>query len=130
VCVNMLVKERLKSLAMILAGLLLVTWSAAGGRRSLVTGTCSTLYVATRSSCTVHYQSTPLVAFRVIRRRREMYIGHARLCVPLCLSVCLSLAACPHYCTDPDVSWGNGRGCHVVMHYWADLQSVHGFRLL
>ena len=33
----------------------------------------------------------------------EMYIGHGRLCV--CLCVCLSLAAFPHYCTDPDVSW-------------------------
>ena len=29
-----------------------------------------------------------------------MCIGHARLCV------CLSLAAFPHYCMDPDVSWG------------------------
>jgi len=29
---------------------------------------------------------------------------------------------------DPDVTWGNGRGCPLVVHYWADLQSVHGFR--
>jgi len=41
--------------------------------------------------------------FRVSRRRREVYCGHARLCA------CLSLAAFPHYCTDPDVTWGNGR---------------------
>jgi len=33
-----------------------------------------------------------------------MYCGHARLCV--CLSVCLSAAACPHYCTDLDITWG------------------------
>ena len=46
----------------------------------------------------------------------------------VCLSVCLSVAACPHYCTDPDVTWGNGRGCPLVVQYWADLQSVHGFR--
>jgi len=39
-----------------------------------------------------------------------------------------SLAAFPHYCTDPDVSWENGRGCPLVVYYWADLQSVHGFR--
>jgi len=60
----------------------------------------------------------------VSRRRREMCIGHARLCV------CLSLAACPQYCTDPDVTWGNGRvkGCPLVVPYLADLQSVHGFR--
>ena len=42
--------------------------------------------------------------------------------------VCLSLAAFPHYCTDPDVTWGNGRGCSLVVHYSADLHSVHGFR--
>jgi len=47
-----------------------------------------------------------LIAFRVRRSRGEMYIGHARLCV--CLHVCLSLAAFPHYCTNPDVTWGNG----------------------
>jgi len=41
-----------------------------------------------------------------------MYCGHARLCV--CVSVCLSAAACPHYCTDPDVTWGSGRGCPLV----------------
>jgi len=29
-----------------------------------------------------------------------MHIGHGRLCV------CVSLAAFPHYCMDPDVSWG------------------------
>jgi len=28
----------------------------------------------------------------------------------VCLSVCLSLAAFPHYCTDPDVTWRNSRG--------------------
>jgi len=65
---------------------------------------------------------SPFVTFRVRRSRGEMYIGHGRLCV------CLSLAAFPHYYTDPDVTWGNGRGSPVVTHYWADLQSVHGFR--
>jgi len=44
-------------------------------------------------------------------------------------SVCLSAAICPHYCTDPDVTWGSGRGCPVVVHYWTDLQSVHGFAI-
>ena len=64
------------------------------------------------------------VTFRVSRRRREMYCGHARVCV----CVCVSAAACPHYCTDPDVAWGSGRGCPLVVHYWTDLQSVHGLR--
>ena len=61
------------------------------------------------------------ITFRVTCRRREMYIGHARLqCVYVRLCVCLSLDAFPRYCTDPDV--------RSVVHYWADLQSVHGFR--
>jgi len=51
-----------------------------------------------------------------------------RVCLCVCVSVCLSAAACPHYCTDPDVTWGSGRGCPLVVHYWADLQSVHGLR--
>ena len=46
----------------------------------------------------------------------------------VCVCVCLSAAACPHYCTDPDVTWGSGRRCPLVVHYWADLQSVHGLR--
>ena len=50
------------------------------------------------------------------------------VCVSVCLSVCLSAAACPHYYTDPDVTWGSGRGCPLVVRYWADLQSVHGWR--
>ena len=49
------------------------------------------------------------ISFRVSRRRRET-------------------AACLQYCTDPDVTWGSGRGCPLVVHYWADLQSVHGMR--
>jgi len=53
----------------------------------------------------------------------KLYVS---MCV--CLRVCMSIAACPHYCTDPDVTWGNGRGCTLVVHYWADLQSLHGFR--
>jgi len=46
----------------------------------------------------------------------------------VCLRICLSLAAFPHYCTDPDVTRGNGRGCPLVLHHCADLQPVHEFR--
>ena len=53
--------------------------------------------------------------------RGETYAGNGRL------SVCLSLTAFPHNCTDPDVNWENVRWCFVVVHYGADLQSVHGF---
>jgi len=46
-------------------------------------------------------------------------------------SVCVSLSVCPRphahtIAADPDVTWGSGRGCPLVVHYWADLQSVHG----
>jgi len=59
-----------------------------------------------------------------------MYCGHARLCVCLCVyvPVCLSAAACLHYCTDPDVTWVSSRRCPLVVHYWVDLQSVYGLR--
>ena len=73
-------------------------------------------------------QSELLITFRVSHRQREMYCGHVRLyvCVSVWLCVCLSAAACLHYYTDPDVTWESGKGCPLVVHYWADLQSVHG----
>ena len=55
-----------------------------------------------------------------------MFSRHLHLCV--CVYLCLSVATCPHYCTDPDVTWGNGRGCPLVVHCCSDFQSVHGFR--
>jgi len=67
-----------------------------------------------KSRHTVHEYNViiKLVTFRVSRRRREMYCGHAHsVCLSVCVSVCLSAAACPHYCTDTDVTWGRGRGC-------------------
>ena len=75
-------------------------------------------------------QHPSIITFCVSRRRRKMYCGHARLCVcvSVCVSVCLSAAVCPHYCTDPDVTWGSGSGCPPVVHCWADLQSVHRLR--
>jgi len=35
------------------------------------------------------------------------------LCLYVCMSVCLSFAAFPYYCTDPDVTSGNGAGLWV-----------------
>ena len=29
-------------------------------------------------------------------------------------------------CTHSDVTWSSGRGCPLVVHHWADLQSLHG----
>ena len=45
-----------------------------------------------------------VITLRVRRSRREMYIGHGRLCA--CVPACLFVAAFSHYCTDPDVTWG------------------------
>jgi len=56
------------------------------------------------------------------RSRGKMYIGYGRLCV--CLSV---LRRIPTLLNGPGYNSGNGRGCPLVAHYWADLQSVHGF---
>ena len=65
---------------------------------------------------------TAVITFRV----RHILVTHTALC--LCLCVCLSYAAFPHYCMNPEVTWGEWYGCPLVVHYWADLQSVHGFR--
>jgi len=72
------------------------------------------------------FLSFHLITFRVSRRPREMYCGHARLCV--CLSACPRPHAYMPTCKDPDVTWRTGRGCPLVVHCWADLQSVHGLR--
>ena len=45
-----------------------------------------------------------IIKFRVSRRRREMYCGHARLCV--CLSVCLSVRG-------PMPALLHGPGCNL-----------------
>jgi len=52
-----------------------------------------------------------------------MYCGHARLCV--CLWVFM-----PTLLHGPGCNLGEWyiRGCPLVVHYWADLQSVHGLR--
>jgi len=70
--------------------------------------------------CSVYYFASLHVAWVVDNVK---YIVDTRVC----LCVCLSAAACPRYCTDPDVTW-NGRGTPLVVHYWADLQSVYGMR--
>jgi len=49
---------------------------------------------------------------------RNVYWSRASVC----LSVCLFPAAfLPHYCTDPDVTWENGRGCSLVVQYCASI---------
>ena len=42
----------------------------------------------------------------------------------VCVCCLLVRVRMPIYCTDPDVTWGSGRGCPLVVHYSVDLQSV------
>jgi len=43
-------------------------------------------------------------------------------------TVCLSVPRCiPTLLHGPECNLGNGRECPLVVHYWADLQSVHRF---
>ena len=57
-----------------------------------------------------------------------MYTGRGRLCV--CMSICLFIPRrIPTLLHGPGcnlVKWY--RGCPLVVHYWVDLQSVHGIR--
>jgi len=93
---------------------------------TLLMRVCIMLYLLAR-----HYVrfcvlfSMLFITFCISRRRRKMYCG---TCVCVCVCVCLSAAVCLRYCMDPDVTWGHGRGCPLVVHYWADLQSGHGLR--
>ena len=73
---------------------------------------------------------TVVITFGVSRIYDAKCIVVTRVCVPVCLCVCLSVRGrMPTlFCTDPDVTWRSGRGCPLVVHYWEDLQSVHGLR--
>jgi len=52
-----------------------------------------------------------------------------RACVPVCVSVCLSVRGLmPTLLHGAEYNLGSGRECPLVVHYWADLQSVHGLR--
>jgi len=73
------------------------------------------LSVCSHISKTTRPNFLKLITSRMRHSRGEMYIVHSRL-----LSVCLYLAAFPHYCTDQDVTWVNGRGCPLVVHFWVD----------
>jgi len=46
-----------------------------------------------------------IITFRVSRTPREMYCGHARLCVCVCVCVCLSVCPRPHM---PTLLHGSG----------------------
>jgi len=64
--------------------------------------------VSGKSRMTPFFRTRCIFTFCESRRRREMYSSHGRL--PVCLSVCLSVAAFSRYCTDPYITWGDGTG--------------------
>ena len=86
---------------------------------------CSRCFHTYSADCQDHYRYRFLLHFAWGIAEAKCILVVA-VCVSVCLSVCLSLVF-PHYCTDPDVTWGNGNGYPVVVQYWADLQLVHGF---
>ena len=56
-----------------------------------------------------------IITFRVSRRPREMYCGHARLCVCVCVSVCVSVRGrMPTLLHGPGCKLGSGRGCLLM----------------
>jgi len=67
---------------------------------------------------------------RELQTMQNVLWSRASVCafVCVCLCVCLSAAVRPHYCTDPDVTWGMVEAAPLVVHYCADLQSGHGLR--
>ena len=95
-------------------------------RSGLILSTGRPICCCTKWTCQAHSQAALVCVnfftFRVRRSRGEVYIGHGRLCVCLCLFVCRRIPTLLH-----DVTSGNGRGCPLVVHYWADLQLMHGF---
>jgi len=50
------------------------------------------------------------------------------ICVSVCLSVPRHMPTLLHAMHGPGCNLGNCRGCPLVVRYWADFQSVHGFR--
>jgi len=57
-----------------------------------------------------------------------MYCDHARLCVcprPHAHTIARTRMSWDVQKVDRRCGWGSGRGCPLVVHYWADLQSVH-----
>jgi len=58
-----------------------------------------------------------------IRDNAKCILSH----VSVCLSVPRRIPTLLHGHGDPDVTWRNGRGCPLLVYYWTDLQSVHGF---
>ena len=74
--------------------------------------------------------NSDVITFRMRRSGGEMYrLYWSRPSVSVCLSLCVSvprrILTLLH---GPGCILGEWYGCHLVVHNWADLQSVHRFR--
>jgi len=80
------------------------------------------------SNTPIPYSRLKEATFSLLHFARVVDDAKCIVVTRVCVSVCLSAAVRPHYCTDPDVTWGRGTGCPLVVHCWADLQSANGLR--
>jgi len=120
----------------------IITFSVSGRRREYVLVTrvclCVCLSVPRRIPTLLHGPGCDLGSGRrcplVVYCWADLQAVHGFRCyddiAQTCLCVILSLVprCIPTLLHGPGCNLGNGRGCPLVAHYWADLQSVHGFR--
>jgi len=87
------------------------------------------MMITQRSNQDVLYKFKPpfLGTRRVVDDAKCIVV--TRVCVSLCLCVCLSVRGrMPTLLHGPGCNLGSGRRCLLVVHCWADLQSAHGVR--
>jgi len=79
--------------------------------------------------CDFSYDASNCLVLSIILWHFAWVVDDAKCIVVMhvCVSVCLSVCGrTPTLLHGPDVTWGCGRGCPLVVHYWADLQLGHG----
>jgi len=87
---------------------------------------CQPRYCQSRTS------SLALPRWKTIRWLHFAWVVDDAKCIVV-TRVCVYLCVCPRphaytLLSGPGCNLGSGRGCPLVVHYWADLQSVNGLR--
>jgi len=103
---------------------------ATKSKRKMLASTCLySLYAWLNLCCSSSTVNSVVICYSVTHLLHFAWgLAMAKCILVTAVCVCLSLAAFPQYCMHPDATWGNDRVCSPVVHYWADLQSVHWFR--